>query len=120
MINYHKELVSALSKVLPTHYEMALTSKTKTPCISYMELNNYSITDSEGTGASVGYSRITYQVKVWANDIGTLQENALKIDNVLRPLGFKRISSGELYDNNSTMMQKILTYEALALENFNN
>lgn len=116
MIDYHTQLVSALSTVLPTHYEMALTSKTETPCISYMELNNYSITDA--LGASVGYSRITYQVKVWGNDIATLQNYALKVDHVLRPLGFKRISSGELYDNNSTMMQKILTYEGLALENF--
>lgn len=116
MINYHKELVSALEKVLPTHYEMALTSKTATPCISYMEINNYSVTDV--TGASIGYSRITYQVKVWSNSIADLQKYSVEIDRVLRPLGFKRISSGELYDNNSTMMQKILTYEALALENF--
>lgn len=117
MIDYHKQLVSALNSVLPTHYEMALTTQTKTPCISYMEINNYSVTDT--LGANRGYSRITYQVKVWANDIGVLQENALKIDDVLRPLGFKRISSGELHDNNSMMMQKILTYECLALENFN-
>jgi hypothetical protein len=41
------------------------------------------------------------------------------VDAVLRPLGFKRISSGELYDNNSSMIQKIMTYEALACENFN-
>lgn len=114
MIDYHQELVSALTKVLPTHYEMALTSKTKTPCYSYMELNNYDST----TGDTVGYSVITYQVKVWGNDIGTLQEYALKADEILRPIGFKRISSGELYDNASTMIQKILTYECLAIENF--
>jgi hypothetical protein len=114
MINYHKEFVSALNKVLPTHYEMALTSKTNTPCLSYMELNNY----ASSTGDTVGYSVITYQVKVWGNDIGTLQEYALEVDDVLRPLGFKRISSGELYDNASTMIQKILTYECLAKENF--
>ncbi len=114
MINYHKELVSALNGVLPTHYEMALTSKTKTPCISYMELNNYDST----TGDTLGYSTITYQIKIWDNNIGVLQENAQKIDRVLRPLGFKRVSSGELYDINSTMIQKILTYEALALEEF--
>lgn len=112
MINYHKELVSALSEVLPTHYEMALTSKTETPCISYMELNNY----SSAIGDTVGYSVITYQVKVWGNSIGELQDYALEVDNVLRPLGFKRISSGELYDNNSTMIQKILTFEATASE----
>lgn len=114
MINYHTNLVSALNKVLPTHYEMALTSKTETPCISYMELNNYVSTYAD----KLGYSRIVYQVKVWANDIGTIQKYALEIDNALRPLGWVRISSGELYDNQSTMIQKILTYEALALETY--
>ena len=117
MINFHEELVSALNKVLPTHYEMALTSKTNTPCISYMETNNYSATDYNHN-STIGYSRISYQVKVWANDIATIQRYVIEVDKALRPLGFKRISSGELYDNNSTMIQKILTYEALASEEF--
>lgn len=56
MIDFNKELVSALNTVLPTHYEMALTSKTNTPCISYMEINNYSF----ASGDTLGYSRITY------------------------------------------------------------
>ena len=43
MINYHSTLVSALNKILPTYYEMALTADIKVPCISYMELNNYLI-----------------------------------------------------------------------------
>lgn len=115
MIDYNKELVSALKTVLPTHYEMALTKDTKTPCISYMELNNY----ATHTGDTLGYSVITYQVKIWGNKIGELQQYALEVDNTLRPLGFKRISTNELYDNNSTMIQKILTYEAIASENFN-
>lgn len=114
MVNYHKELVSALKTVLPTHYEMTLKSGLATPCISYMETNNYTTVN----GDTLGYSYITYQVKVWGNDIGTLQKYALEIDKVLRPLGFKRIASGELYDNNSTMIQKILTYQALACEDF--
>lgn len=114
MINYHAELVSALETILPTHYEMALTSKTTTPCISYMEINNY----STETGDSIGYSRFNYQIKVWGNDIKILQQYALEIDRVLRPLGLKRISSGELYDKQSTMIQKIMTYEGLALEEF--
>ena len=114
MIDYHKEFVSALNTVLPTHYEMALTSKTATQCISYMETNNY----VSSSGDTLGYSYITYQVKVWANDIAVIQQYAKEVDRVLRPLGFKRISSGELYDNNSTMIQKILTFEALALEEF--
>lgn len=114
MIDFNYELVSALDKVLPSYYEMALTSKTETPCISYMEINNY----SSATGDTLGYSVITYQVKVWANRLEEIQKYALEVDKVLRPIGFKRIASGELYDNNSTMIQKILTYEALASENY--
>lgn len=116
MVDYHTSLVSALNTILPTHYEMALTSKTKTPCISYMELNNYAATDT--IGATLGYSYITYQIKVWSNDIGELQRYAVEVDNVVRTLGFKRIASGELYDTNSAMIQKILTYEAIALETY--
>lgn len=114
MIDFHKKIVDALNTVLPTHYEMVLHSGLSTPCISYMEMNNY----TDNNGDTMGYSRLTYQVKVWATDIGTIQKYAVEVDAVLRPLGFKRISSGELYDNNSAMIQKILTYEALALEQF--
>lgn len=114
MINYHTNLVTALSTILPTHYEMVLHSGLATPCISYMEINNY----VDSNGDTLGYSRINYQIKVWGNNIADLQLYALQIDNVLRPLGWKRISSGEMYDTQSTMIQKIMTYEALAYENF--
>ena len=114
MINYHQSLVNALNKVLPTHYEMVLTSKAQVPCISYMELGN-SVT---ANGDTLGYSRLNYQIKVWSNRVEDLQNYALEIDNVLRPLGWTRVSSNEMYDTQSTMMQKILNYEALALEDF--
>ena len=65
MINYDVEIVSALKTVLPTHYELALTSKTATPCISYQERDNADIE----TGDTIGYSRISYTVKVWGNEI---------------------------------------------------
>lgn len=114
MIDYHKELVNALNNVLPTHYEMTLTKQTATPCISYMEVNNYVVSN----GDNLGYSRLSYQVKVWATDIKIIQKYALEIDAALRPLGFTRVSSGEMYDKNSSMIQKIMTYEALAQEDF--
>ena len=114
MIDYHKNLVATLNTILPTHYEMVLHSGLETPCISYMELNNY----VEANGNTLGYSRLTYQVKVWGSDIALLQHYALEVDKALRALGFKRTASNELYDHNSAMIQKILTYEALALENF--
>lgn len=115
MFDYNKEFVSALKKVLPTYHELVLVAGTKTPCLSYQELNNYVTED----GDTLEYSRITFQVKVWGTDLALLMKYAKEVDKVLRPLGFKRTASGELYDRNSSMIQKILTYEALALETFN-
>jgi hypothetical protein len=114
MIDYNAQLVAALKTILPTHYELTLVRGTKTPCISYQERNNA----AEEEGDTLGYSRISYTVKVWGTDIADLVAYALQIDAVLRPLGFKRLSCNELYDRNSTMIQKILTYEALASEEF--
>lgn len=114
MIDYNAELVSALKTVLPTHYELALTSKTETPCISYQERNNYA-TES---GDTLGYSRISFTVKVWANKAELIQKYAKEVDAVLRPIGFKRTSTNELHDVNSSMIQKIMTYEALGLEDY--
>lgn len=115
MIDYHQELVAALNKILPTHYELKLHSGLETPCYSYQETNNYVELEN---GDTQGYSRIQYTIKVWANDIATIQRYAKEADKALRPIGFKRTSSGELHDPNSAMIQKILTYEALALESF--
>lgn len=114
MVNYHTTLVSVLNNILPTHYELTLTSNTKTPCISYMERDNYT-TDS---GDTLGYSRISYTVKIWANDIALIQKYALQVDAALRSIGLSRTSSGELYDTQSTMIQKIMNYEGLALETY--
>lgn len=114
MIDYDAQLVSALKTVLPTHHELVLTSKTKTPCISYQEDDNY----DDVTGDTLGYSRISYIVKVWSTEIAELKKHSATIDKVLRPLGFKRTSTSELADPNSTMIQKILIYEAMASENY--
>lgn len=115
MIDYHSTLVAALKTILPTHYELKLHSGISTPCISYQERNNA----DAAVGDTLGYSNLAYTIKVWGNDIGELQTYALQIDRILKPLGWKRTSSNELHDYQSTMIQKIMTYEALALENFN-
>ena len=114
MIDYNKQLVATLKTILPTYYELALVSGTQTPCISYSEINNY----VDVNGDTLGYSKITYQVKVWGTDIEVLQKYAVQIDSALRKLGFTRISTGELYDRNSAMIQKIMTFEATAYEEF--
>ena len=100
MIDYHKTLIAVLNSILPTHYEMTLHSGLAVPCISY----------------TLEYSRISYRVKVWGNDIAEIQQYAMEIDKKLRPLGWRRTAANELYDNQSTMIQKILTYEALGKE----
>lgn len=114
MIDYTPTLVATLSPILPTYYEMTLARGTETPCISYMETNNYTTEQ----GDTLGYSRLAYQIKVWGTDIEELNKYALLIDEALRPLGWTRVQSGELYDRNSTMIQKILQYEARAYETF--
>lgn len=114
MVDFHTNLVSALETVLPTHYEMTLTSGTATPCISYMETNNY----VSHHGSTLGYSRLAYRVKIWATDIELIQRYAVEVDAALRPLGLKRVSTTELYDNESSMIQKIMSYEGLALEDY--
>ena len=114
MIDYHGDLVAALNTILPTHHELVLHSGLATPCISYMEINNY----AEAQGDTLGYSRLAFQVKVWGNNIAALVQYAQRIDSVLRPLGWKRTNSNELHDTNSTMIQKIMTYEATGLEEF--
>jgi hypothetical protein len=114
MIDYHKSLVAALNTILPTHYELNLHSGLQTPCISYQERNN----SVEEQGDTIGYSRLSYTIKVWGNDLAAIQENAIKIDGVLRKLGWRRTNSQELHDTQSTMIQKIMTYEALANEKY--
>lgn len=118
MLDLHKELVTALNTILPTHYEMTLTSNINTPCISYMELTNVAETESHLYGFTIGYSRLHYQVKVWGTSIAELQKYAQEIDKKLRPMGYKRTGTSELHDNQSGIMQKILNYECLALEKY--
>lgn len=114
MIDYHKDLVTSLKTILPTHYELVLTSGTSVPCISYMEIDNA----ATANGDRMGVSRLQYQIKVWGNDIAVVQQYAMEVDKVLRPLGWTRVGSNEMYDTQSTMIQKIMTYEATALEMF--
>lgn len=114
MTDYTPQLVEALKTILPTHYELKLSSGTKTPCISYQERSNA----AQEQGETVGYSRISYTIKVWGNDLELLNKYAQQIDNVLRPLGWKRTGANELHSYQSSMIQKIMTYEALFYETF--
>lgn len=114
MTDYTPTLVKALNTILPTHYELNLSSGTQTPCISYQERSNA----AQEQGETVGYSRISYTIKVWGNDLEQLNSYAQQIDNTLRPIGWKRTGANELHSYQSSTIQKILTYEALFYETY--
>lgn len=108
MIDYHKELLSILSKILPTYFELNLTKDVSVPCITYLELNDY----EEYKGDTLGYSIIRYQIKVWSTKLSELQSYGQQIDNALRKAGWRRVSAIELYDTDTAMKQKVFNYEA--------
>ena len=112
MIDCSKEIKQALQTILPTYYEMRLSSDTETPCISYQERSNTAQEYSE----TLEYSRISYTIKVWGYELEQLNTYAKQIDDKLRPMGWKRTGAQELYSYQSALIQKILTYEALAIE----
>jgi hypothetical protein len=68
------------------------------------------------TGDTIEHSTVRYQIKVWGNRLEELYTYAEAIDAAVRTLGYKRRSTNELHDRESTMIQIILTYEANALE----
>ena len=69
MVNFHTNIVSTLKTILPTHYELVLHKGLKTPCISYMQLDN----PTKAKGDTLEYSSIQYQIKVlfWHNIINS-------------------------------------------------
>ena len=56
------------------------------------------------------------QIKVWGNDIGTLNQKAEAINEALQPTGWKRISTQEMYDRESAMIQKIMLFSLVNLD----
>lgn len=111
MISLKKEVVKELSKILPTHYELLISSPS-IPCITYMESDN---ADTQ-IGDNIGYSRVIYTIKLWGSDLKQLEPYELKIGNCMRELGYKRISYNELwYDDKISM---IMRFEGLAFENY--
>lgn len=115
MIDLHTNIVAALKGLgLPVHYEMFLHSGLETPCISYLEISNI----DELKGNTHGFSRVSYQVKVWGKDIGNIQNYAANVNGIMHELGFKRTSSAELHDTNSAMIQKVMTFEIIVYEEY--
>lgn len=113
MIDYKPTLVNELKTIgLPVHYELFLTKDTEVPCISYQEGNNSVHAD----GDTLGYSDITFRVKVWSKRAKELAQYSKEIDTLMRGLGFERISTNELWLDG--IGQNLLTYRGLGLEQY--
>ena len=114
MVDAHKTVVTALKSVLPCHWELQIDSTTETPCITYLERNN----SDTVSGGTIGYSDLSYTIKVWAHTVTELQKYGAKVDTAMRKIGFTRGACYEMYDPNSTMKQKIMTFDAMGVEAF--
>lgn len=116
MIDVNPIVVSKLNEIgLKVYLEDFLDSKSEIPSISYREFNNV----AEKEGDQIGYSSITFYVKVWAKNMQDLTGYSCEVDSKMRELGFKRTNmDSDLWLNG--IGQRALKYENLALENFNN
>lgn len=113
MLDYKPTLVSNLKTLgLPVHYELFLTKDTSVPCISYQEGNNITYKD----GDTLGYSLVTYRIKIWSKRVSELAQYSLQIDSLMRELGFERIATSELWVEG--IGQNLLTYRGLGLETY--
>ena len=93
MIDYSPTLVSELKTIgLPVHYELFLTKDTEVPCISYQEGSNM----AREEGDTLWYSEVNYRIKVWSKRQSELVSYSLKIDDLMRRLGFVRVSTNDL------------------------
>lgn len=88
MIDYNKEIVEICEKILPTYHESLRISQ-ELPCITYREDGNYSV----GTGDTVEYSVLRFQLKVWTKTIAELQNYSLLLDRKMAKAKFTRLST---------------------------
>ncbi len=78
-----------------------------------MESNNYA--DAEGN--TIRFSRISFYVKIWSDDVAVIAEKGQLVDQLMYSLGFERISYQELWMGNQC--SAIYRYEILADEENN-
>jgi hypothetical protein len=110
LVDYHEELVTALSGIgIPVYYEHFKTERSL-PCITYLEIFNGDL----ATGDTLSYSDMAFQIKIWDKTISSVQTIFNDLDNTLKPLGFNRTFSVEVMDGDLNV--KILRYNGIGWE----
>ena len=112
MIDYKTTLIRELDTILPTYYELFVDSETPIPCITIMESNN----SAEDEGDTIRFSRISYNIKIWADDLEIISQKGQELDNKMFEMGWERLSYNELWFD-SSKCSAIFRYEILANEN---
>ena len=109
MIDFDKQIVEALSPILPCYYENFITGEITLPCITYVQNNNSSYAE----GDTLRYSQLNYTVKLWM-DNKNQQSYLQDIDLAMLDMGFRRNSANELV--NGRVIERIMDYEAIGYE----
>lgn len=111
MLNVMPSIYNELLTIgLPVETEGFLTKEVSLPCITYRCDND----TQDKTGDTLMYSNVYYTIKIWGKRVADLQTYAVKVDEVMRPLGFRRIGTNEIWADD--LGQKIIKYRALGLE----
>lgn len=111
LLNVKEQIQAGLSNILPTYYELLCKKATK-PCITYIESGNVETLKGDTLEYSIPY----FTIKIWGNgnDIKTVSEKALLVDEFMKSIGFKRNGGNELLMD--TQICKILNYQCLGQE----
>lgn len=111
MIDTKLTVIEALKTLdYPVLHEHFLTEQTTLPCITYRQGEDI----QEQTGEVLMYASIHYNIKVWAKSIKDLTEISIKIDEIMRSIGFTRSSTNELWIGERGQLE--LRYKAKTLE----
>ena len=83
------------------------------PIITYYELENRTLlTSADGEEL---LSEITYSIDVWSKE--STSEISIKIDELMRSIGFKRTSSNDLFEPDTKINHKVLCYSGQVTNN---
>ena len=91
------------------YYENIMTPL-QIPCITYLPIADIADKESE----NIRYSRPAFRIKIWGNDLQTLEPIAHLADEQMFEDGFTRIGYNEITYNGQ--IQIIMTYQSLYVE----
>lgn len=114
MIDVSDKLVPILRQELgiPVVSEHIFDSKTPLPCLTWQLYDD----SSYATSTTIEYSRVIYYLKVWGKSMEELVNYSIKLDKIMREIGFKRTNCIDTWLDN--VGQRALKYQGLSYEDY--